>query len=155
MDGYLVGEINKQLSSKAGVDDEGARGLQAEKDWKAVWVCFTCCEQRQTDSDSAIQEEPLPTGLDRTRARETSWVLICRVWVSLWNRTWGHKWEPCLKVSLFTSISIDLCTLPALSNSLVAHFLFLHLQCPLSLGLRWTFIRACNISWSCFHAIHL
>lgn len=111
VDGYLVGEINKQLSSKAGVDDEGARGLQAEKDWKAVWVCFTCCEQRQTDSDSAIQEEPLPTGLDRTRARETSWVLICRVWVSLWNRTWGHKWEPCLKVSLFTSISIDLCTL--------------------------------------------
>lgn len=32
VDGYLVGEINKQLSSKAGVDDEGARGLQGEKD---------------------------------------------------------------------------------------------------------------------------
>lgn len=63
--------------------------------------------------------------LYRTWAKETSWVLICRVWVSLWNGIWGLKQEPYLKVSYsHPYLLIHAHFHPALSNSLVAFFLF-------------------------------
>lgn len=50
-------------------------------------------------------------------------VLIWRVWVSLWNRIWGHERGPYLKVSLFTSISIDPSTLSSSFKQLSSRLL--------------------------------
>lgn len=50
----------------------GAVGMKKATERPFEWVS----SDKQTHTDSAIQEEPLPTGLYRTRAREASWVLI-------------------------------------------------------------------------------
>lgn len=95
---------------EGGVEDCG----YGETGGRAVWVGFERCEQQQQTEAHRRRRTRGATGYrlhTGLRSETRAGILICRVWVSLWNRIWGHERGPYLKVSLFTSISIDPSTL--------------------------------------------
>lgn len=85
------------------------------------WVSSSLNRDKRTGP--GMHAEPVATGFIGVRSASWAWYWSVEVWVSLWNRIWGHKLELYLKVSLFSSISIDPCTLSSSFKELSGCFL--------------------------------
>lgn len=163
----LVGDINKQLSLKGGVDDEGTRECRDDKTERLFeWVSSALgrgshCQQARTGHRLEIRAaywsefEFLCKIGPEDRCESLIWksphshpyLLICaHVHWALSNPLVATTFSFCYNPT--HTFSHHCCCPGHLSYTHMSVFLRLHLFLP---GI----LRACNISWSCFHAIHL